>query len=147
MRIVLGSDHAGYPLKKTLMDHLEAQGHVCTDCGTDNAQTPASYVPAAVCVADRLRTNEADFGMVICGTGLGISIAANKIAGIRAALCVNEYMARMARQHNDANVLAMGARVVGSGLACAMADAFLATAFEAGGRHQVRVDEMMDLEK
>ena len=147
MKIALGSDHAGYQLKRTVMDHLTAQGHICTDCGTDDDQTPASYVPAAVRVADRIHTGEADFGVLICGTGLGISISANKITGIRAALCVNEYMARMARQHNDANILAMGARVLGTGLACAIADAFLAEAFEAGGRHQVRVNEMMDLEK
>lgn len=147
MNIAFGSDHAGFRLKKTVMEHLAAQGHFCVDCGTDTDETPASYVPAAVQVADKVNRKEADFGVLVCGTGLGISISANKIDGIRAALCTNEYMARMARQHNDANILAMGARVVGTGVACAIADAFFGEAFEAGGRHQVRVNEMMDLEK
>jgi ribose 5-phosphate isomerase B len=147
MKIAFGSDHAGYRLKRTVLDHLAGMGHTCVDCGTDADDTPASYVPAAVAAADLVCRGEARFGVLVCGTGLGISIAANKIDGIRAALCTNEYMGRMARQHNDANILALGARVVGTGLACAIADAFMEEAFEAGGRHQVRVNELMSLEK
>ncbi|MBP7401624.1 MAG: ribose 5-phosphate isomerase B [Clostridia bacterium] len=146
MKIAFGSDHAGYRLKRTVMEHLAAAGHQCDDLGTDTEDTPASYVPAAVSVAAAVNSGAARFGVLVCGTGLGISISANKIDGIRAALCTNEYMARMSRQHNDANVLALGARVVGTGLACSIADAFLAEEFEAGGRHQVRVNEMMSLE-
>ena len=146
MKIAFGSDHAGYRLKRTVLDHLAALGHDCVDCGTDTDDMPASYVPAAVAVAGLVNRGEARFGVLVCGTGLGISISANKIDGIRAALCTNEYMARMARQHNDANILALGSRVVGTGLACYIADAFLDEAFETGGRHQVRVNEMMSLE-
>jgi len=147
MNIALGSDHAGYDLKRAVIRHLEAAGHVCTDCGAETASEPASYVPAAVQVAQQIHEGKVRFGILICGTGLGISISANKINGIRAALCSDEYSARMSRQHNNANVLAMGARVVGSGLACSIADAFLSEAFESGGRHQVRVNEMMALEQ
>lgn len=146
MKIAFGSDHAGYRLKRTVLDSLTALGHECVDCGHDTDDLPASYVPAAVAVADLVNRGEARFGVLVCGTGLGISISANKIDGIRAALCTNEYMARMARQHNDANILALGARVVGTGLACAIASAFLEEDFEEGGRHQARVDEMMSLE-
>ena len=146
MKIAFGSDHAGYRLKRTVLDCLAALGHECVDCGTDTDDNPASYVPSAVAVADLVNRGEARFGVLVCGTGLGISISANKIDGIRAALCTNEYMARMARQHNDANILALGARVVGTGLACAIAGAFLEEAFDEGGRHQIRVNEMMSLE-
>ncbi len=142
MRIALGSDHAGYQLKRLIMDHLHRDGIDCEDYGAPNGVDAASYVPFSQAVSEAVIKGEADFGILICGTGLGISIAANKIKGIRAALCTNEYMARMARQHNDANVLAMGARVVGSSLAFAIVDAFLTEAFESGGRHQVRVDEI-----
>ena len=146
MKIAFGSDHAGYRLKRTVLDCLAALGHECVDCGTDTDDNPASYVPSAVAVADLVNRGEARFGVLVCGTGLGISISANKIDGIRAALCTNEYMARMARQHNDANILALGARVVGTGLACAIAGAFLEETFDEGGRHQIRVNEMMSLE-
>lgn len=146
MNIAFGSDHAGFRLKRSVVKYLESQGHTCVDCGTDIEDEPASYVPPAVAVAARIKSGNADFGILICGTGLGISISANKIDGIRAALSTNEYTARMARQHNNANILAMGARVVGSGLANSIADAFLSEAFEEGGRHQVRVKEIMELE-
>jgi len=117
MKIALGSDHAGYQLKRQVMDHLHKQGIECEDFGAPNAVDAASYVPAAGAVSRAVLEKRADYGIVICGTGLGISIAANKYKGIRAALCTNEYMARMSRQHNNANVLSMGARVIGSALA------------------------------
>ena len=146
MKIAIGSDHAGYQLKRLVMDHLHKQGVDYQDFGTQNGVDAASYIPYAAAVAAALQNGEADFGIVICGTGIGISMTANKFKGIRAALCVNEYMARMARQHNNANVLAMGGRVVGSALAFAIVDTFLAEPFESGGRHQERVDELTAME-
>jgi ribose 5-phosphate isomerase B len=146
MKIALGSDHAGYQLKRLIMDHLVKQGIECTDCGAPNGVDAASYVPYGQAVAQLVLDQTADFGIVLCGTGIGISITANKFRGIRAALCTNEYMARMGRQHNNANVLALGARVIGSSLAFAIVDAFLSEPFEAGGRHQVRVDEILATE-
>ena len=147
MKIACGSDHAGFQLKKHLIDHLRRQGVECEDYGTPNGVDAASYVPYATAVADSVVSGQADYGIVICGTGIGISITANKYKGIRAALCTNEYMARMAREHNDANVLALGARVVGISLAAAIADAFLSADFESGGRHQARVNEIRSVEK
>ena len=147
MKIALGSDHAGYQLKKLVVDHLHKSGHETIDFGAPNGVDPASYVPFGKAVAQAVLAKEVDFGIVICGTGLGISITTNKFMGIRSALCTNEYMARMARQHNDANILGMGARVVGSALAFSIVDAFLAEPFEAGGRHQVRVDEIKATEE
>lgn len=146
MKIVLGSDHAGYQLKRLIMDHLHKQGIACEDFGTPNGVDAASYVPYGTAVAQAIQSGQADYGIVICGTGLGISMTVNKFKGIRAALCTNEYMARMGRQHNNANVLALGARVIGSALAFAIVDAFLAEPFEAGGRHQARVDEIIATE-
>lgn len=147
MKIALGSDHAGFPLKKQVIDHLKKSGHETIDFGAPNGVDAASYVPYGKAVAQAVLAKEADFGIVICGTGLGISITTNKYKGIRAALCTNEYMARMARQHNDANILGMGARVIGYSLAFSIVDAFLSEPFEAGGRHQIRVDEIKATEE
>ena len=146
MKIVMGSDHAGYQLKRLIMDHLRKQGLECEDFGTQNGVDAASYVPYGAAVARAVQAGEADFGIVLCGTGLGVSMTVNKFKGIRAALCTNEYMARMARQHNNANVLALGGRVIGSALAFAIVDAFLAESFETGGRHQERVSEIAAVE-
>ncbi len=146
MKIVLGSDHAGYQLKRLIIDHLVKQGIECEDFGAPNGVDAASYVPFGTAVARAMQAGKADFGIVVCGTGLGISMTVNKFKGIRGALCTNEYMARMSRQHNNANVLALGARVVGSALAFAIVDAFLAEPFETGGRHQARVNEIIATE-
>ncbi len=146
MRIAFGSDHAGYELKRTLMDYLAASGHECFDLGADTAETASSYVPYSLKVAEGVAGGLYDRGVLICGTGLGISMTANKVRGIRAAVCTNEFMARMARQHNDANILALGARVIGRGLALGIADTFFCTEFETGGRHQDRVDEILAAE-
>jgi ribose 5-phosphate isomerase B len=147
MKIALGSDHAGYQLKRLVMDHLHKQGVDCEDYGAPNGVDAASYVPYGQAVSQAVLEGKADFGILFCGTGIGISITANKFPGIRAANCTNEYMARMSRQHNDANILALGARVVGSSLAFAIVDAFLAETFEIGGRHQARVNEIIETEK
>lgn len=141
MRITIGSDHAGYPLKEEVKQHLEALGHEVIDQGTHDPGVSVDYPDFALPVARGVADGDFDCGIVICGTGLGISIAANKVRGVRAALCTNAYMARMSRLHNDANVLAMGSRVVGVGLALDIVDAFLDAAFE-GGRHQRRVDKI-----
>jgi ribose 5-phosphate isomerase B len=146
MKIAIGSDHAGYQLKHLIMDHLNRQGIICDDLGTGNGIDSVSYVPYGASVARAVQKKKADFGIVICGTGLGVSMTVNKYKGIRGALCCNEYMARMARQHNDANILALGARVLGASLALAIVDTFLAEPFESGGRHQVRVDEIAAIE-
>lgn len=142
MKIAIGSDHAGYQLKQHVIDYLEKQQIECVDFGARDSVTPDSYVPFAAAVAYAIQSRDCEFGIVICGTGIGISIAANKHKGIRAALCTNEYMARMAREHNNANVLALGGRVVGPALALSILDAFLAADFDDGGRHRGRVNEI-----
>lgn len=147
MKIAFGSDHAGYQLKRQVMDHLHKQGIECEDFGAPNGVDAFSYVPAAVAVSHAVIDKRADFGIILCGTGIGISMTANKHKGIRAALCTNELMARLSRQHNDANVLSLGARIIGPTLALAIVDAFLNEPFEAGGRHQARVNEIMATEE
>ncbi len=142
MVIAISSDHAGFELRKKIMAHLSASGYTFLEYGAMSSDIAASYVSAGQGVSQDVVSGKAEKGIVICGTGLGISMVCNKHKGIRCALCTNEFMARMARQHNDANVLALGARVLGSGLALSIVDNFLAEPFEAGGRHQVRVNEI-----
>ena len=146
MVIAISSDHAGYELRKKIMEHLSAQGHTFLEYGAVSSDVAASYVSAGQGAAQDVVSGKAAKGIVICGTGLGISIVCNKHRGIRCALCTDEYMARMSRQHNDANMLALGARVVGSGLALSIVDSFLAEPFESGGRHQARVNEILSQE-
>jgi ribose 5-phosphate isomerase B len=137
MRIAIGSDHAGFELKEQLAARLRAAGHDVLDCGTQSPE-PADYPVYARAVARAVAGGEAGAGVLVCGTGIGVSIAANRVRGVRAARCLSEYDARMARRHNDANVLCLGSRVTGSGLAEAILDAFLDAGFE-GGRHARRV--------
>ena len=146
MKVALGSDHAGLELKTYLGEELQKQGHEIIDCGT---RTPDSvdYPDYAAKVCALVRMKEAEYGILVCGTGIGISIAANKLKGIRAALCVNEFMARMARQHNDANVLALGGMVVGKPLGLSIAEAFLKEPFSGGKRHIRRIQKTMSLEE
>lgn len=145
MRISLGSDHAGYELKSHLIEFLEQLGHDTIDCGTDSTAS-VDYPEFCAAAARRVVAGEADFGIVLGGSGQGEQLAANKVKGVRAALCNDLYLARMARSHNDANVLSIGARVVGTGLAEEIVELFLTTEFE-GGRHQRRVDQVMALER
>lgn len=145
--ISLASDHAGYEMRERIAAHLIAQGYSCVIHGAVNAETAASYVAAGKAAAEDVATGIADRGIVICGTGIGISIVCNKRRKIRCALCTNEFMASMARQHNDANILALGARVMGIGLALSVVDSFMRETFETGGRHQVRVNEISEYEK
>lgn len=144
-RIAIGSDHAGFELKHHLVEVLRAAGHEVADLGTDSTES-VDYVPFCAAVARAVRDGRADLGIVLGGSGQGEQLAANKVRGVRAALCNDLYTARMARAHNDANVLSMGARVVGVGLAEEILATFLATPFE-GGRHARRVQQVMDLEQ
>ena len=143
-RIAIGSDHAGYDLKQHLVTMLLSQGYVVDDQGTHSTEA-VDYPPICAGVGRTVRDGDADFGIVIGGSGQGEQLAANKVRGVRAALCNCLYTARMARQHNDANVLSMGGRVVGVGLAEEIVDIFLTTDFE-GGRHARRVDQITELE-
>ena len=144
MRIAIGADHAGFALKQHIVATLRRLGHDVDDRGTDNEQS-VDYPPICADVARRVADRRADRGIVIGGSGQGEQMAANKVRGIRAALCNDLYTARMSREHNDANVLAMGGRVVASGLADEIVALWLSTPFE-GGRHQRRVDQIMEIE-
>ncbi len=144
MRIAIGGDHAGYPLKQRLVEHLRSCRHTVVDHGTGSTE-PVDYPAFCAATARAVARGEADFGVVLGGSGQGEQLAANTVRGIRAALCNDLYTARFARSHNDANVLSIGARVVGEGLAIEIVDVFLATPFE-GGRHQRRVDQLGELE-
>jgi ribose 5-phosphate isomerase B len=143
-RIAISSDHAGYELKKEIVTYLKEKGFAYQDFGPEKPD-PVDYPDQALLVAKAVASGDFSQGIIICGTGIGISISANKVKGVRAALCGDVYSARMARAHNDANVLALGARVVGVGLALAIVEAFLGGEF-LGGRHQQRVEKIMALE-
>jgi ribose 5-phosphate isomerase B len=144
VRVVLGADHGGYELKEAIRAHLEAQGFEIQDLGTHSSDS-VDYPKYGFAVGNSIIKGEADLGIAICGTGQGISMAANKIRGVRAALCTETFSARMAREHNNANVLTLGGRVIGVGLALDIVDIFLKTEF-AGGRHARRVNLMSDYE-
>lgn len=141
----MGSDHAGFALKQKVKEHLIERGFEVTDVGT-NEPVSCNYTIYAHKLCETITGGDADLGILICGTGIGMSMAANKHPGIRAAACENTFSARMTRMHNNANVLCMGERVIGYGLACDMADLFVDTAFE-GGRHQARVDDLDRLDE
>jgi len=143
-RIAIGSDHAGYTLKSHLVGVLESVGHHVSDLGTHSTDS-CDYPPICAAVGRAVRDGRADLGIVLGGSGQGEQLAANKVRGVRAALCNDLYTARMARSHNNANVLSMGARVVGEGLAEEILAVFLATDFE-GGRHERRVAQLADIE-
>ncbi len=142
MKIALGCDHGGYELKETVKKHLEEKGYEILDLGCHSTQS-VNYPVYGKAVGNAVVNKEADYGIIICGTGIGISIAANKVKGVRAALCMNTTMARLTREHNNANVLAMGARLLGDVLALEIVDTFLNTEFQ-GGRHIERVAMLED---
>lgn len=143
MIIAIGSDHAGFTRKHEILEHLLSQGHEVKDLGTYSKDS-MDYPDVAVEVAKQVASKEVERGILVCGSGIGVSIVANKTEGVRAANCVNEEMASLSRQHNDANVLALGERLVDTKTALSMVDIFLSTPFE-GGRHQQRVDKIHDL--
>ena len=144
-RIALGSDHAGYAVKESIKKYLETAGYAVDDQGTGSGETSVDYPDFAKAVGERVVAKKDDLGIVVCGTGIGISIAANKVPGIRAALAHDVMTAKLAREHNDANVLALGGRVVSDAVAVELVQTFLNTAF-LGGRHQQRVEKIAALE-
>lgn len=143
MKIAIGADHGATELKEFLTGYLKEKGHEVNCYFEVNGSV--DYPDVAKETVSHIVNGENDFGILLCGTGIGISIAANKIDGIRAALCTNEYCAKMAKIHNNANVICMGGRVVGFELAKSIIDAYLNAEFE-GGRHKIRVDKIMNLE-
>ena len=145
MKVGLGSDHGGFKLKEQVKAHLEGQGIECVDYGT-NSEDSVDYPKYGEKVGKAVVGGECDKGIVICGTGIGISISANKVKGVICALCSDTFSARMTRMHNDSNMLAMGERVVGTGLALDIVDIWLKTEFE-GGRHATRVEKMKAIEE
>ena len=145
MRVAIGADHAGFHLKEHFKQTLTALGHAVDDHGT-HSDAPVDYPPICIAVARTVAAGRADRGIVLGGSGQGEQIAANKVPGIRAALCNDLYTARLSREHNDANVLSMGGRIVAFGLADEILALWLATPF-AGGRHQRRVDQIAEAER
>lgn len=143
-RIAIGADSAGFEYKKALIAHFTEQGYEVVDYGTDSSAS-CDYPVFAIRVCHDVLHHPGTLGILVCGTGIGMSMAANKHPGIRAAVCSDTYSARLTRNHNDANVLCMGARVIGPALMLDIADAFMAAEFE-GGRHQRRIDMFTDIE-
>jgi ribose 5-phosphate isomerase B len=144
-RIAIGSDHAGFPVKETIRKYLEAAGYAVDDQGTSSEEA-VDYPDYGRAVGERVASKQTDLGIAVCGSGIGISIAANKVSGIRAALAHDVNTARLAREHNDANVLALGSRIVTPEAALEMVQTFLNTAY-LGGRHQRRVDKITQIER
>lgn len=142
--IAIGSDHGGFLLKEEIKKHLAEKGYEYRDFGTDSTAS-CDYPVFAEKVCSAIQSGECDKGILVCGTGIGMSMCANKCKGIRAAVCGDHFSAEFTRRHNDANVLCLGARVTGSGVALQLVDIFLTTEFE-GGRHENRVSMMMELE-
>ena len=145
MKIALGSDHGGFELKEEIISFLKDSGYEIKDFGTYSTDS-CDYADYSLKVAESVVEKECDYGILICGTGIGISIAANKVPGIRAALCSDTFSAHATREHNDANILALGARVVGPGLALDIVKAFLTAEFE-GDRHIKRIEKITAIEK
>ena len=143
-RIVLSGDHTAIPLRQTIAAHIAAQGWTVVDIGPTTAES-THYPAHGEAAARRVASGDCRFGVILCGTGQGIMMAANKVRGIRCGVCADTFSARMIRQHNDANMLSIGVRVVGEGLALDIVDAFLAAQFE-GGRHATRVEMIAALE-
>jgi ribose 5-phosphate isomerase B len=143
--IALGSDHAGLAIKREVASKLSMLGRKFIDLGT-NSDASVDYPDFAAAVSEGVAAGQHELGILVCGTGIGMSIAANKVPGIRAALCDNELEAQLARAHNDANVLCLGGRIVGPALAGAIVERFLTTSFE-GGRHQGRLDKIAALQR
>ncbi len=145
MKIAIACDHAAPALKALVTEHLRKKGLTVEDFGT-NTPDSVDYPDYAIKVAEAVASKEADLGILICGTGIGMSIAANKVKGIRCALCSDTFSAHATREHNDANVLAFGERVVGAGLALDIVDAFIDTPFSNADRHVARIDKITAIE-
>jgi len=145
MKIALGSDHGGLSLKNEIIKHLESKNIQITDFGT-YTEDSCDYPDYALKVAEEVAAKKSELGILICGTGIGIGIAANKVPGIRAALCSDTFSAHASREHNDANILTLGQRVIGTGLALDIVDTFISAKFQ-GDRHQKRIDKISEIEK
>lgn len=145
MRIVVASDQAGYELKEAIREYLQDKGHEVHDVGTCSKDS-VSYAEFSQRAADKIVEGACERGIVVCGTGIGVSMVANKNPGVRCALCTNAYMAEMARRHNDANVLALGGRVLAVPYALTLVEIFLEQSYD-GGRHQIRLDQIAEHER
>ena len=146
MKIVIGCDHAGYAIKGAVKDHLVSLGHEVIDVGTNSADR-CHYPVYAKAACEKILDGECELGILICGTGIGMSMAANKHNGIRAACCSDTFSARLTREHNDANMLCFGERVVGAGLALELVDAFINAEYMNSGNHITRVAMLSEIEK
>lgn len=144
MKIVIGCDHGGFEHKNAIVEHLESKGHEVVDCGIYENKS-VDYPDIAVKVCEQITSGNCERGILVCGTGIGMSLAANKVNGIRAAACSEHFSAKYTRLHNDSNIICLGGRVIGIGTALELVDLFIETEFE-GGRHQTRVGKIMSLE-
>ena len=147
MRIAIGADHGGYPLNEVVIAELDSAGHEILDFGTHVGSRPDDYPDYALKLGQALQANQADIGILICGSGVGAAVAANKLTGIRAALCGDTYSAHQSREHDDCNVLCLGARVVGIELALDIVRAFVAARFTGEERHRRRLEKIEAIEK
>jgi ribose 5-phosphate isomerase B len=146
MRIAIGADHGGFPLNERVMEELRAAGHEIADFGTHDGSRPDDYPDYALAVGEAVQNGTAEIGILICGSGVGASVAANKLRGVRAALCGDTYSAHQSREHDDCNVLCLGARVVGSELALEIVRAFVAARFTGEERHRRRLEKIAKIE-
>ena len=147
MKIAIGADHGGHPLNEHVIEILNGAGHEIVDFGTHDGAQPDDYPDYAVRVGEAVRGGLAECGIIICGSGVGAAVAANKLRGVRAALCGDTYSARQSREHDDCNVLCLGARVVGIEVATEIVRAFVAARFNGEERHQRRLDKVLDIER
>lgn len=147
MRIAVAADHAGYDLKQVIAEHLRNAGHEVLDLGVNTSAVPSDYPDAATAVADALRGGQAERGVLLCGSGVGVSVAANKYPGIRAAVCHDTYSAHQGVEHDQMNVLVLGGRIVGDALACDLVDAFVAAQFSGEARHVRRLNKVLAIER
>ena len=147
MVIAIAADHAGYDIKEVVADHLRSEGYEVLDLGVDTADVPSDYPDAAAAVAQAIRTGEAERGVLVCGSGVGVSVAANKFPGIRAAICHDTYSAHQGVEHDQMNVLVLGGRIIGAALARELVDAFMAAEFSGEERHVRRVDKVLAIER
>ncbi len=147
MRIAIGADHGGFPLNERVIEELRAAGHEIEDFGTHDGSQPDDYPDYAQAVGEAVRDGRAEIGIVICGSGVGAAVAANKLRGVRAALCGDTYSGRQSREHDDCNVLCLGARVVGSELAMEIVRAFVGARFTGEERHRRRLAKVLEIER
>ena len=147
MKIAIGADHGGFPLNERVIEELRAAGHKIEDFGTHDGTKPDDYPDYALAVGRAIQNGQAEIGIIICGSGVGANVAANKLRGVRAALCGDTYSAHQSREHDDCNVLCLGARVVGWELAMEIMRAFVAARFTGEERHRRRLEKVAEIEK